>query len=74
MTHKHVALAFLAVLIGVSFASADTMIYTESAIASGSLGSTSFTDNLITLTAIGDTAKVFQPSGGLFFCRGCMFG
>jgi hypothetical protein len=40
---------------------ADPITYTETSIASGSLGGTTFTDALITLTLIGDTTGVVQP-------------
>jgi len=40
---------------------AEPITYTETAIASGSLGGTIFTDALITLTLIGDTTGVVQP-------------
>lgn len=49
---------FLVALVGASFASAETITVTESAIATGSLGSSAFDDSLITLTATGDTSNV----------------
>jgi hypothetical protein len=59
----------LAVLLGtvLSFAplsSAESITFTESAIATGSLGSNSFDDSLVTLTATGDTSNVVL--GGAF--------
>jgi hypothetical protein len=45
---------------------ADLITYTEQATASGSLGSTSFTNALVTLTFTGDTANVTQPRPGIF--------
>jgi hypothetical protein len=46
-------------------ASAATITYTESATASGTLGGVTFTDALITLTVVGDTAGVFNAGGTL---------
>lgn len=45
---------------------ADTITYTESAIGSGSLGKTDFTNALVTLTATGDTSSVVDEGGGVF--------
>ena len=45
---------------------ADTITYTESAIGSGSLGKTDFTNALVTITATGDTGNVVDKGGGLF--------
>jgi hypothetical protein len=46
-------------------ASAATITYTESATASGTLGGVTFTNALITLTVVGDTAGVFNAGGTL---------
>src|ERR1700674_1719277 len=62
MTRKHVGVALFALFIGASFASAQAIRFTESVTASGSLGSTSFTNSLITLTATGNTSNVTHPS------------
>jgi hypothetical protein len=64
MTQKHVTVASLALLIGASFAGASTITFTESATASGSLGSSPFTGALVTLT--GDTANLTQQTPGFF--------
>jgi hypothetical protein len=45
--------------------SAATITYTESATASGTLGGVTFTNALITLTVVGDTAGVFNAGGTL---------
>jgi hypothetical protein len=66
MTHRKVGFAALALLMGASFSSAATITFTESAIANGSLGSNSFTDALITLTATGNTSDVTESPTGFF--------
>ncbi len=66
MRQKHVAVASLALLIGASFASAAAITFTESVTASGSLGSTQFTNALVTLTATGDTSNVTLRGPGWF--------
>jgi len=67
MSHTHIAIASVALLtIGASLASASTITFTESAVASGVLGSTSFTNSLITLTATGDTSTVTESPPGFF--------
>ncbi|HXC96526.1 MAG TPA: PEP-CTERM sorting domain-containing protein [Edaphobacter sp.] len=63
-------LKFLTLVAATAFATslaahADSIIYTESAIGSGSLGKTDFTNALITLTATGDTGSVIND-GGVF--------
>jgi hypothetical protein len=45
---------------------ADTITYTESAIGTGSLGKTDFTNALVTITATGDTGSVVDKGGGVF--------
>jgi hypothetical protein len=55
---------------GASFASAATITFTESVTASGSLGSNSFTDALVTLKATGNTSNVTQPFPGFFELEG----
>lgn len=45
---------------------ATPITYTESFTGSGSLGSTSFTNQLVTLTGMGDTDNVINPSSGVF--------
>ena len=49
-----------------AFASATPITYTETAIASGSLGGVSFTDATVTLTMNGDTSDVADEGGGFF--------
>jgi hypothetical protein len=56
-------MATLALLLGAGWANASIITYTESATASGSLGSTAFSNSLITLTFIGDTSNVTGSSG-----------
>jgi hypothetical protein len=51
-------LAPFVLLFAAGLAQADTITYTESATASGSLGGTPFSDSLITLTFVGDTANI----------------
>jgi hypothetical protein len=45
---------------------ASPITYTEKSIASGTLGGTTFTDALVTVTLVGDTSDVFQVIPGLF--------
>jgi hypothetical protein len=45
---------------------ASPITYTETSIASGTLGGTPFTDALVTVTLVGDTSDVFQVIPGLF--------
>jgi hypothetical protein len=47
-------------------AHADTITYSESAIVSGSIGNTNFTDTLITLTATGSSSTVVEIFPGIF--------
>jgi hypothetical protein len=70
MARTHVGIASFALLIGASFAKADLVTFTESVTASGSLGSTPFTDKVVTLTATGDTSNVTNPSLGVFYLPG----
>ena len=59
MTPSYILVAFLALLGGaINFARAESITYVESAIATGSLNGTDFTDALLTLTATGDTSNV----------------
>jgi hypothetical protein len=58
------ALAML--LCGARQANADGITYTESATATGSIGTTSFTNALVTITFAGDTSNVTELSLGLF--------
>jgi hypothetical protein len=59
-----VLLAAVAVLFcGAKRASADGITYTESSIASGSIGSTDFTNVAVTITFVGDTLNVTGSSG-----------
>ena len=58
------ALAML--LCGARQANADGITYTESATATGIIGTTSFTRALVTITFTGDTSNVTEPSLGLF--------
>lgn len=53
----------IAVLIA-SAATAGTITFTETTTASGSLGSDTFTNTLVTLTGVGDTAQVSSLGGG----------
>jgi hypothetical protein len=45
---------------------ADMVTYTLTADASGSLGGADFADSLVTLTFVGDTSSVTNPSSGIF--------
>src|SRR5580658_9979780 len=56
----------LALFIGVEVGSAQTITITESAMASGSLNGTAYTDSLITLTASGDISNVVSEGDGVF--------
>ena len=70
MTRTHFVAASLAVLMGAGCASAASINITESATASGHLGSNPFTNSLITLTTTGDTSNVTNPSPGFFELSG----
>ncbi len=60
-------LAALALLIlGVSPVGATPITYVEQAVATGELGSTAFTDALVTLTYVGDTINIQSSGTGLF--------
>jgi len=59
----------LALLIVPGLGYANSIIVTESAIGSGSLGSNSFSNSLLTLTATGDTSNVVNV-GGLYVLPG----
>jgi hypothetical protein len=54
------------IVLSLAIASAGTITVVDSATASGSLGSTSFDDSLITLTLTGNTSGVANFGGGLF--------
>lgn len=60
-------LAILAILTAVTLAAhADTITYTESAIGTGLLGKSDFTNALVTITATGNTGNVVDLGGGIF--------
>jgi hypothetical protein len=64
MNRATLAIAVLTILtLTAAQAVAGTITYTESAVVSGSVGSTTFTDALITLSLVGDTANVTGGSG-----------
>jgi len=56
-----------ALLCGARPANADGITYTESDTATGSIGGQAFTDALVTLTFVGNTSNVTNPSAGAFF-------
>lgn len=63
--------AALAALVGFGIGAAgrveaSLITYTESTVASGTLGSTSFTNALLTLTFVGDTDNVTHPSAFMY--------
>lgn len=64
MTKTHVVASLC--LLGAGLANATLITFTESATASGSLGGSSFTGTLVTLTATGDTTNVVNEGGGLY--------
>ena len=66
MISIRVGLLPLALLIGAGFASGASITFTESATATGSLGSNPFTNSLITLTASGDTSNVVDNGAAGF--------
>ena len=70
MRFRTVGFALPALLIGASLAAASPITFTETVIASGSLGSSSFTNSLVTLTATGDTSNVFAKGPGWFWLEG----
>jgi hypothetical protein len=55
--------ALVAAICGASLIHAGTIVYTETATASGSLGSSIFSNALLTITLTGDTANVTGASG-----------
>ena len=64
MKRTLVAIAIVAVLaFGSTAAFAGTITYTESATATGTIGGVAYTDALVTLTLVGDTANVTGGSG-----------
>ena len=64
---RHASAILLGLLVGVMApARADTIRYTETFTASGSLGGASFTDQQVTLTAYGDTSTLFQTPAVAF--------
>jgi hypothetical protein len=64
---KFTVLAAAAAILGFqTIARADLITYTEEVTATGSLGSTSFTNALVTISFMGDTANVTSPSVGNF--------
>jgi len=65
MKRSAVLLAVFLLAPTVRTASAATITYTESAIASGSLGGVNFQNQPIILTVVGDTAGVFNAGGTL---------
>jgi PEP-CTERM motif len=67
MKRTTLVLAVLFVLVcGAVAAHADTITYTETATASGTLDGTGFTNALVTLMLTGDTTNVIDFGGGLF--------
>ena len=62
-----ILLAAVAVLFcGPRPANADSITYTVSSTATGTIGEASFTDALVTITFVGDTSNVTSPFTGLF--------
>ena len=59
-------LAVLSLFFAAGFVSAEPIVYTESVTASGTLGSESFTNSLVTLTFVGDSSTVFSVISGFF--------
>jgi hypothetical protein len=53
-------------LCGAIQAFADNITYTESATATGTIGGTSFTDALVTITVVGSTSGITGTAGGVF--------
>jgi len=62
MKRTHSGVVTLALLVGASTATAATITFAESAIATGSLGASQFVNSLVTLTATGDTSNVLSGS------------
>ena len=59
-------LAALSLFFAAGFVNAEPIVYTESVTASGTLGSESFTNSLVTLTFVGDTSTVVSVISGFF--------
>jgi hypothetical protein len=57
--------AFILLLFGAWPANAETIIYTEQVIGTGTLGGTAFTNSMIIITVTGDTANVPQAFSNL---------
>ena len=67
MRTKILGLLALGLLAGPMATNAAAITYEVSAVASGTLGTTSFTSALITFTSVGgDTSEVMSPSAGFF--------
>ena len=58
--------AFVLLIGGVGPAKAEFITFTESSTATGSLGGTTFTDALLTITSTGDTTQLQNPSLGFY--------
>jgi PEP-CTERM motif len=58
--------AVVVLLCGARRANADGIAYTESNVATGSIGGTTFSNALVTVTFVGSTSSVFASSPGLF--------
>jgi PEP-CTERM motif len=67
MKRTHFGVVALALLMGARIASAATITFTESTIATGSLGASSFVGSLVTLTATGDTSSVLSGTTSELF-------
>ena len=66
---KHLVLALVSagfLVAAPARSGADMVAYTETVEASGSLGGSMFSNALVTLTLVGDTANVTNPSSGIY--------
>jgi len=70
MRLSRVLIAVFAVAICSAAAHADSITFTDTGTASGSLDGTSFGSNLVTLTLTGDTSAITSPSSGILLLAG----
>ena len=70
MRFVRIVLVVSAVLTGASYAGATPITFTETVTASGSLGASSFTSTMVTLTATGDTSNVIVKGPGWYWLEG----
>lgn len=63
---KYAAAILLSSFVGVSAANATAITYTDTATASGTIGTTSFSNQTVTVSFVGDTTNVINSFPGLY--------